>query len=159
MTQVKILFVCLGNICRSPMAEAIMNKMISDRGLSQKFQVDSAGTSANHVGENPDERTLVTCRKNNIPIYHKARQISEQDFAFFDFLVAMDESNFLHLNKMAEQKRLRSDHIHMMRQFDPKMDTINVADPWFGDLSDFDTCYETLMVSCQAWLDDLIKNI
>lgn len=155
MTQVKILFVCLGNICRSPMAEAIMNKMIADHGLTNRFQIDSAGTSANHIGENPDERTIITCRKNNIPIYHKARQISEQDFAYFDRLIAMDESNFLHLNKMAEQRRLRSDHIHLMREYDTNMDTINVADPWFGDLTDFDKCYETLTASCKAWLEDL----
>jgi protein-tyrosine-phosphatase len=141
------------------MAEAIMNKVIAEEGLSSKFQVDSAGTSSNHVGENPDERTLIICRQNQVPIYHKARQISEQDFAYFDLLIAMDESNFLHLNKLADQRRLRSDHIHMMREFDKHMDTINVADPWFGDLSGFETCYATLKDSCEAWFIELKKRV
>ncbi|MBI3235311.1 MAG: low molecular weight phosphotyrosine protein phosphatase [Bacteroidetes bacterium] len=140
------------------MAEAIMNKLIEDRNLQDQIVCDSAGTSANHQGENPDPRTIEICEKYDVQIAHKARQIQPYDFNTFHFLVAMDESNFLYLNKMAQSNMLPNNHIMMMREFDTNLDNINVADPWFGDLSDFESCYQTLSRNCQLLLDQIIKK-
>jgi protein-tyrosine phosphatase len=90
----KILFVCLGNICRSPQAEAIFNQKINEKGLIHAFQSDSCGTSNYHIGSSPDTRTIQNSLKNGVPINHAARQLSDQDLDSYDLILAMDQSNY-----------------------------------------------------------------
>ena len=91
--MIKVLFVCLGNICRSPLAEAIFNHKIKALGWNDKFHVDSCGTGDYHIGQQPDRRTIAAANQHNIPINHACRQLIKEDLAEFDYLLAMDESN------------------------------------------------------------------
>lgn len=98
--MIKVLFVCLGNICRSPLAEAIFNQKIKNMGLEKKFLCDSAGTSDFHIGELPDERTINCAFRYGLPISHRGRQINRTDFRDFDYIVAMDDNNMRSLNNL-----------------------------------------------------------
>ena len=88
--MIKVLFVCLGNICRSPLAEGIFNAKIKSLGLDKKIKSDSAGTSDFHIGELPDERTIRCATKNKVPIQHRGIQVHRTDFREFNYIVAMD---------------------------------------------------------------------
>ncbi|MFN3316607.1 MAG: low molecular weight protein-tyrosine-phosphatase, partial [Raineya sp.] len=96
----KILFVCLGNICRSPLAEGIFRKLVEEAGLREQIEVDSAGTSAYHIGELPDYRTRQVAEKNGIMLTHKARQFKKSDFDEFDYILAADKNNLAHLKAL-----------------------------------------------------------
>src|SRR6188768_3287743 len=93
MEKVKILFVCLGNICRSPLAEAIFKHKIKQKGWEQWVEADSCGTANYHIGDSPDPRTLANAKKNGVVIDHCGRQLSEEDLGDFDYILAMDNSN------------------------------------------------------------------
>ena len=146
----KILFVCLGNICRSPMAEAIFNHKVNEIGLNDTLMADSAGTANYHVGEDPDPRTIDTVRKNNILIEHRGQQFKHHHASEFDYLVGMDHSN---INNMMVE--LRGDHgekVLLMRDFDPSGKGKDVPDPWYGGMGGFDNVYDILDRS----IDELI---
>ena len=91
--MINVLFVCLGNICRSPLAEGVFNSLIEARGLSNKIQCDSAGTGGWHVGELPDGRTIDVAQRHGIELSHRGRKFSREDFKLFDYIVAMDHDN------------------------------------------------------------------
>jgi protein-tyrosine-phosphatase len=91
MQKIKVLFVCLGNICRSPLAEAIFKDKLKKKGLERFFEVDSCGTSNYHIGDQPDSRTIANARKNGIAIDHCGRQFTANDFGDFDYILAMDK--------------------------------------------------------------------
>lgn len=88
--RVSVLCVCLGNICRSPLAAAVLKKLVADNGLSHVIRIDSAGTAGYHVGARADPRSEAECRKNNVPLKHSARKLSKQDFHEFDYILGMD---------------------------------------------------------------------
>ncbi len=141
--MLKVLFICLGNICRSPMAEGVFAQIAKERKLD--IQCDSAGTSAYHIGELPDERMRETAQKHGIILTHRARQIARDDFDKFDYIVAMDKSNYENIlyykdrvNKTAEPT------IMLMRNFDHQKDNLEVPDPYYGGESDFENVYQIL---------------
>ncbi len=142
--MIKVLFVCLGNICRSPMAEGIFDKLSKESPL--EISHDSAGTSAYHIGELPDERMReMASNKGNIALTHRARQIVREDFDKFDYIIAMDKSNYeniLHyknrINKASETT------IMLMRSFDSEKGNLEVPDPYYGGESDFEKVYDIL---------------
>ncbi len=101
--MIKVLFVCLGNICRSPLAEGIFNAKVKSMGLEKHLQSDSAGTSDYHIGELPDERTLRCAKEKGIPIQHRGRQVHRTDFRDFTYIVAMDEHNLKNLNQLKKK--------------------------------------------------------
>jgi protein-tyrosine phosphatase len=152
----RILFVCLGNICRSPMAEGIFLHLARERGLAHAFLVDSAGTGDWHCGEPPDPRALAAAARRGVHLPSVCRQVRGDDFRDFDLILAMDRSNrdFL-LAKCPAPLRHR---IRLMRDFDPR--TVpgaepEVPDPYHGGPEGFDRVFDMLRRSCDALLDSL----
>ncbi|WP_420577549.1 low molecular weight protein-tyrosine-phosphatase [Ekhidna sp.] len=148
----KILFVCLGNICRSPLAEAIFNKKLENEGLSVKLMADSAGTSDYHIGENPDPRTIEIAQKHQTLIYHKGQQFKKHHQEEFDYLIAMDRSN---LENMIREMGENPSKLILMRDFDPKGKGEDVPDPYFGGANGFENVYQILDRSLDEFLNFL----
>ena len=143
MTKTRILFVCLGNICRSPLAEALFNHQIKARDLELDFEADSCGTADYHVGMPPDPRTIRNAYKNKVIINHLGRQFHRDDFEKFDLILPMDASNRSHLLRML-QSGLYSHKIKLMRSFDSIDKGADVPDPYHGDENDFQEVFDIL---------------
>ena len=136
----KILMVCLGNICRSPLAHGILESKLN----TFKFYVDSAGTAAYHVGHQPDRRSIKVAKNNNIDISHQtARQFKASDFDRFDYIYAMDSSNYTNIISLA---RNNSDigKVKLFLEENPNISNKNVPDPYYGDMSDFEFVFDLI---------------
>lgn len=134
----KVLFVCLGNICRSPLAEAVFADLVRKKGLKNKLETDSCGTAAYHVGDNPDPRTIDVATKHKIPVNHVGRQLHSSDFSSFDFIVAMDKSNYQNIAAINSA----SNKIHLMRDFDSVGKGLDVPDPYYGADDGFEEVFQ-----------------
>jgi protein-tyrosine phosphatase len=152
----KILFVCLGNICRSPLAEAIFNEEIKRRGLTDKFYAESCGTANYHVGDPPDPRTIANAARNGTSIQHVGRQFEAADFKKFDLILPMDASNRMNLLRLPEGKSYQ-DKIKMMRSYDPVDRGADVPDPYTGGEEEFQEVYDILRRSVGPLIDSLTK--
>lgn len=152
----KILFVCLGNICRSPLAEAIFEQKIKEKRLEKKFQSASCGTASYHIGEAPDSRTIAVARKNNIPMAHLGQQLKKQDLKSYDLILAMDKSNFNDILKLASPED--ASKVLLFRSFDPEPNDGNVADPWYGNAKDFDLAFEVIDRTCDGLIEALVNQ-
>ena len=151
-----VLFVCLGNICRSPLADGIFTHLVNQQGLSDQFRIDSCGTGAWHVGNPPDPRSILTAAKHNIDLTSLcARQFdSTTDPNEFDWIIPMDASNQRELIKQGTPKS----KVRLMRSFDPTIadnKAPDVPDPYYGGDDGFDKVYEMLLRACEGLLDDL----
>lgn len=153
--MVKVLFVCLGNICRSPLAEAIFNHKVHSQGLHGKFSCDSCGTSDYHIGELPDDRTIACAGRNNIPINHRARQINRVDIREFHYIIAMDHSNQRNINTLVSRYGKENQRVYLMREFHPESDHLEVPDPYYGGDESFDQVYQILDES----IDHLMEHL
>ncbi|KAJ3073201.1 hypothetical protein HDU98_002020 [Podochytrium sp. JEL0797] len=128
--KISVLFVCLGNICRSPMAEAVFAQTVRDSGLESTFsKIDSAGTAGYHVGNAPDSRSVATCKNHGIPVSHRAQKVSPNHFHEFDYLLCMDESNLNDL-KRAQPKGSKA-VVKLFGEFDAQGERI-IEDPYYG---------------------------
>lgn len=155
--KMSVLFVCLGNICRSPLAEGIFRHLVEAAGLEERFEIESAGTGAWHVGERPDARAEMVANQHGVSLLSRARQVTEDDLRTFDYVIAMDRENLRNLQRMADalgdEARAR---IHLLREFDPEgSDGDEVPDPYYGGASGFENVYEMVHRSCRALLDRL----
>lgn len=142
--MIKVLFVCLGNICRSPLAEAIFDQKIKAAGIEDHFKSDSAGTSDFHIGELPDERTIHCAKKYNLPVNHRGRQVNRTDFRDFDYILAMDENNLRNLNHLKVRFGFEDKEIHLLRNFVPNSEGMSVPDPYYGSEDGFEEIYHIL---------------
>lgn len=155
-TPVSVLFVCLGNICRSPLAEGVFRALVRERGLDERFRVDSAGTGAWHVGEPPDGRSIEVARRNGVSLDgQRARRVEPADFEAFDLIVAMDRSNLRNLETMTDGSGAR---LLLLRDHDPDPGDGEVPDPYYGGPGGFDAVYEMVRRSAEALLDDLVDR-
>ncbi len=155
--KTKILFVCLGNICRSPAAEGIMRHLTELRGVEQLFHVDSAGIGNWHVGQLPDSRMRRHGLRHGYHFDHHARQICRDDFARFDLLVGMDGENLHDMALLAPDKasRKKITDIAQFLRHHPHFRT--VPDPYYGGEQDFETVIELLEDACEGLLDHLMN--
>lgn len=147
----KLLFVCLGNICRSPAAENIMNNLIQEKGLEDVICCDSAGTSNYHLGYPPDQRMLATLKNRNLPTQGQARQFEVSDFTKFDLILAMDFNNYQSILSLDLQERYQH-KVKLICDFATQHSFKEVPDPYFGGIDGFDTVVDLLQDSCQGLL-------
>ena len=150
----KLLFVCLGNICRSPAAENIMNHLVSQSVLSKDIECDSAGTANYHSGNPPDRRMQAAAVKRNIPMIGSARQFTTADFTAFDLILAMDRENYQNILALDPQQQYR-DKIKLMCDFASKHPDKEVPDPYFGGAEGFDYVIDLLTDACGGLLSQL----
>lgn len=149
----RILFVCLGNICRSPAAEGVMRACLAERGLDGRFEVESAGTDAYHVGEAADPRMREAASERGYVLDSTARQVTEQDFERFDLVVAMDRSNFEDLQALAPPEA--NGKLRLLSEFLPEGSPRDVPDPYWGGPRGFDQVLDLLEAACPAILDEV----
>ncbi|XP_033873150.1 low molecular weight phosphotyrosine protein phosphatase isoform X1 [Acipenser ruthenus] len=148
-----VLFVCLGNICRSPIAEAVFRKLAKDNSVVDHWRIDSAATSTYEIGNPPDHRGQACMRKHGTNMSHVARQVTKDDFATFDYILCMDESNLRDLKKKASQVKNCKAKIELLGSYDPQKQLI-IQDPYYGNEEDFETVYEQCVRCCKAFLEN-----
>jgi protein-tyrosine phosphatase len=154
MTTLRLCFVCLGNICRSPTAEGIMLHLIERHALSARFSIESAGTAAYHVGEPPDRRTLRTAEARGVVLPSRARCFEREDFARFDYVIAMDRNNHAALLNLATTPEERA-KVHLLRSFDRQADHHDVPDPYYGGDDGFEHVFDVCELACVSLLAEL----
>ncbi|MFN8674673.1 MAG: low molecular weight protein-tyrosine-phosphatase [Candidatus Sericytochromatia bacterium] len=151
--MIKVLFVCMGNICRSPVAEGHFLKLIKEQNLENKFYCDSAGTEAYHIGELSDYRTRENAKAHGMILTHRARQLKKTDFNEFDYILAMDNSNFTKIQNIYKTIENPKAKIYMMRYFDPDNFNADVPDPYYtSGMSGFEEVYQILEKSVKNFL-------
>lgn len=154
MQKCSILFVCLGNICRSPMAEAIANHLAEERQLSRYISCDSAGTSDYHIGGLPDQRVMTLLERKGMSSSHRARQFVSTDSGHFTYILAMDSSNYKDIRAMASTSL---SNLSLIRDYDPEDKGADVPDPYFGGQEGFEEVYTMLSRSISNFFD-LLPN-
>ncbi len=149
----RLLFDCSGNICRSPLAEAIFKSLAAEAGLAVGFVVDSAGTHGYHEGDQADPRTRRVGRKHGLSVDSIAREVKDADFDRFDLIVAMDRGHRRELASRAGPGRVAS--IRLMREFDPGASGPDVPDPYYGGEAGFEEMFSILEPACRGLLESL----
>ena len=153
----RILFVCMGNICRSPTAEGVMRALLREEGLEATVELDSAGTGGWHAGEPPDARATEAARRRGVVLEGAARQVTAADFDDFDLLVAMDRENLRELLAIAPSEE-GAEKVRLLREFDPASadaGDLDVPDPYYGGERGFERVLELVTAACRGLLADV----
>jgi len=155
--MIKVLFVCLGNICRSPTAEGVFRKHVTEAGLHEHIHIDSAGTHAYHVGEPPDMRAQETAARRGIDLGGlRGRRATAQDLDEFDYVLAMDNENFRNLNAIAEEHHRQK--IRLFLEFAEELDEREVPDPYYGGPGGFDRVLDMIEEASEGLLAEIRKK-
>jgi len=153
--MISVLFVCLGNICRSPLGEGVFKALLREKGLEEQFIVDSAGTAGYHIGKLPDPGSRKVAKKYGFSIDdQRARQIQQDDLKKWDYIIAMDDSNYSNIKKLGRVEG----ELHLMREFDPEEKGRNVPDPWQMGDSAFDEVHTIVRRSCEKMLAYILSK-
>ena len=147
----KVLFVCLGNICRSPLAEGLFAEAAAAEGVSHQFEIDSCGTNGLHDGELPDPRTRKNALSHGLTLSHHSRKIQSADLDYYDWILVMDDANKRNVEALCQEDRQKQ-KIHKRRQFDPKEPNADVQDPWYGGEAGFETVFQVIQQNVHFWL-------
>ena len=151
----RILFICMGNICRSPTAEGVMRRLLDEAGLADRVEIESAGTGGWHAGEPPDERATLAARRRGVTLEGAARQVLPQDFRRFDLLIALDRSNLRDLLAVAPDEDA-AEKVRLLREFDPDANgDLDVPDPYYGGDRGFETVLDMVEAACRGLIDEL----
>jgi protein-tyrosine phosphatase len=153
---VRILFVCLGNICRSPLAENVFRHLATERGVADRFEVDSAGTSGYHDGHPPDPRPAATARARGLELTGHSRRLTAADLSRFDLVIAMDAQNRADVEAL--KRRGGTARVHRLREWDPEADSLDVPDPYYEGTRGFERVHDIVERACAALLDDLLSD-
>jgi protein-tyrosine phosphatase len=155
--RISVLFVCLSNICRSPMAEGVFRQVVADAGLSDRFHIDSSGTGSWHVGRPPDLRAQQALAARGIDISaQRARQFTRDDFKTFDLVLAMDRSNHDRLFRLAPD--VYEPNLWLFMKYAPEMGVCEIPDPFFGGAEGFDYVLNLIEVASRGLLGSIIKQ-
>jgi protein-tyrosine phosphatase len=156
-SKLKVLFVCLGNICRSPLGEGVFRHLVNEAGLADRFDIDSAGTSAYHIGDPPDPRTQSVAQARGVRLTGAARQIRLHDFQDFDYVLVMDGQNMRNVRKLLDDSATAE--VKFLREFDPEArGDLDVPDPYYGGPRGFEDVHDMVHRSCAALLAHIRKE-
>ncbi len=155
--MVKVLFVCLGNICRSPTAEGVFTKLVEDEGLASRIEIDSAGTHAYHVGNPPDARAQVAARNRGVELSNlRARKAIAEDFQVFDYVLAMDLDNYENLREICPPEHEHK--LSLFLDFAPDTGVREVPDPYYGGATGFERVLDLVEEAARGLLEDIRRR-
>ncbi len=155
--RVSVLFICMGNICRSPTAQGVFRAMVEREGLADRIHTDSAGTIAYHVGEPPDRRARETAEKRGIDLNDlRARKVLAEDFERFDYLLAMDRDNYQNLMEICPPGF--EDRLHLFMDFAPQRAEKEVPDPYYGGVAGFDRVFDMVEDASRGLLEHILDR-
>lgn len=158
MSEIKVLFVCMGNICRSPTAQGVFQAMVAEAGLSKRIAVDSAGTHAYHIGNPPDTRASRAAARRGLDLTgQRARRVETADFARFDYVLAMDSSNLDDLLSICPQEHRQK--VHLFLEFSSPAGLANVPDPYYGGERGFERVLDLVEEGASALLEDIRRRL
>ena len=156
--KISVLFVCMGNICRSPMAEGVFRRRVEEAGLAERIHIDSAGTHAYHVGEPPDPRARQTAARRGIDLEPlRARKVTREDLALFDFVLAMDRDNLAILHDMVEEAH--RERIRLFMEFAPDFSQREVPDPYYGGPGGFEQVFDMVEAAAEGLLETIRQRL
>lgn len=154
---VRVLFVCLGNICRSPLAEAVFRQQVRERGAEHLVEIDSAGTSGYHAGSPPDSRSTRVAQARGVEITGVSRQLTRADLHRFDYVIAMDADNLREIRALQDAVGGTA-RVHRLREWDPQREGDDVPDPYYGGPRGFEDVHDIVERSCAALLDHILEE-
>ena len=156
-TKVKVLFVCMGNICRSPTAHGVFRYLVAEAGLGTRIEIDSAGTHGYHVGEPPDERATETALARGVDIGDlRARRAEPEDFLYYDYILAMDQDNYHSLARICPRGMERK--LLLLMDYAPDLRRREVPDPYYGGQQGFDQVFDMVEAAARGLLADITRR-